>query len=125
MLSTLCNGVRRRDFLRAGVLAGLGLADFFRLRHVVGNPSPRTKDINCISIFTLGGMSHHDLWDYKADAPAEIRGDFKPIRTSVPGITLTDLVPGVAKVADQIAILRGMTHGDSDHGRGFHVMMTG
>lgn len=125
MHPSLCKGVGRRAFLQAGMLAGLGLADFLRLRQASALEVDRKKDINCIFIFTLGGMSHHDLWDYKADASAEIRGDFKPIRTSVPGITLTDILPGTAKVANQIAILRGMSHGDSDHGRGFHIMMTG
>src|SRR6266446_3819739 len=117
------SGIRRRDFVRAGTLAGFGLADFFRLSQAA--ESGPKKDVNCIFIFALGGMSHHDLWDYKADAPAEIRGDCKPLRTNVPGITLTELLPGVAKVTDQIAILRGLTHGDSDHGRGYHIMMTG
>ena len=125
MLSTFCNGLGRRSFLRAGTLAGLGLADFFRLRQTARGQEQPKKAVSCIFIFTLGGMSHHDLWDYKGDAPVEIRGEFKPIRTRVPGITLTDLLPGTAKVADQIAILRGMTHFDSDHGRGFHIMMTG
>jgi hypothetical protein len=118
-------GVRRRDFLHAGVLAGLGLADFFRLRQAGGAEAARKRDVNCIFLFTLGGMSHHDLWDYKADAPVEIRGEFQPLKTRVPGLTLTELLPGVARVADQIAVLRGMTHADSDHGRGFHTMMTG
>jgi hypothetical protein len=81
--------------------------------------------VNCIFIFILGGMSHHDLWDLKLEAPAEIRGDFKPISTAVPGIHLSEILPDVAQVMDQLAILRGMTHGDSDHGRGFHIMMTG
>jgi hypothetical protein len=117
--------LNRRGFLRAGTLASLGLADFLRLKAAAAPSAGGNKDVNCIFIFTIGGMSHHDLWDYKPDAPAEVRGDFKPIRTNVPGITLTDLLPGVAKVADKIAILRGMTHADSDHGRGFHIMMTG
>jgi Protein of unknown function (DUF1501) len=123
MRTTSRHGIRRRDFLGAGTLAGLGLADFFRLQHASG--AARKKDVNCIFIFALGGMSHHDLWDYKANAPVEIRGEFKPIRTNVTGITLTDILPGVAQVTDQITILRGMTHFDSDHGRGFHIMMTG
>lgn len=113
----------RRAFLKLGSAAGLGLADMLRLKAATNNG--RTKDINCIFIFTLGGMPHHDMWDYKADAPAEIRGDFKPIKTNVPGIGLTDLLPHTAKVTDQIAILRSLTHGDSDHGRGYHIMMTG
>jgi hypothetical protein len=116
--------VSRRSFLRAGTIAGLGLPEFLRLRAAAA-PDVKAKDVNCIFIFALGGMSHHDLWDYKSNAPAEIRGDLKPIRTKVPGLTLTEVLPGVAKVADKIAVLRGMTHADSDHGRGFHVMMTG
>src|SRR5436305_10072462 len=125
MHRSTASGIRRRDFVRAGTLAGFGLADFFRLSHAIAAGSVPKKDVNCIFIFALGGMSHHDLWDYKGDAPAEIRGECKPLRTNVPGISLTELLPGVAKVTDQIAILRGMTHGDSDHGRGFHIMMTG
>jgi uncharacterized protein (DUF1501 family) len=116
--------VSRRSFLRAGTVAGFGLPEFLRLR-AAGAADAKAKDVNCIFIFTIGGMSHHDLWDYKPNAPAEIRGDFQPLRTKVAGLTLTEVLPGVARVADKIAILRGMTHSDSDHGRGFHVMMTG
>lgn len=115
----------RRSFLQAGTLAGLGLSDFLQLTAAGRADGAKRKDVNCIFIFALGGMSHHDLWDYKADAPAEVRGEFKPIQTKVPGVALTELLPGVAKVADSIAVLRGMTHADSDHGRGFHIMMTG
>jgi hypothetical protein len=70
-------------------------------------------------------MPHHDLWDFKADAPAEIRGDFHSININVPGIRLTDLLPHTAGVTNKLAILRSMTHADSDHGRGYHIMMTG
>ena len=125
MTPTFCDGIDRRGFLRMGSAAGLSLAQLLRLRATQPVGKARTKDINCIFLFTLGGMPHHDLWDYKADAPAEIRGDFKPIKTSVPGIGLTDLLPHTAKVTDQLAILRSLTHGDSDHGRGYHIMMTG
>ena len=73
------NRVSRRSFLRAGTLAGLSLPELLRLRAAAAPVDAKSKDINCIFIFTIGGMSHHDLWDYKADAPAEVRGDFKPI----------------------------------------------
>ncbi len=127
MIPSFCDGIDRRGFLRAGSAAGLSLAQILRLQATrAGEKTPaKTKDINCIFIFTLGGMPHHDMWDYKPDAPAEIRGDFQPIKTNVPGIGLTDLLPHTAKVTDQIAILRSLTHGDSDHGRGYHIMMTG
>ena len=129
MLRPFCDGVSRRELLRVGSLAGLSLAEFLRAQQASaesrpGGTTPK-KDVNCIFIFILGGMSHHDLWDLKPDAPSEIRGDFKPIQTNVPGIQLGEIMPRVATVADRLAILRGMTHGDPDHGRGFHIMMTG
>jgi hypothetical protein len=132
MWQPYCDGVSRREFVRVGSLAGLSLAEFFRLQRAGAAESQgpagsrkRDREVNCIFIFILGGMSHHDLWDLKTDAPSEIRGDFKPISTSVPGIQLSEILPEVAGVMDRLAILRGMTHDDSDHGRGFHIMMTG
>src|SRR5262245_7146550 len=125
MTPAFCDGIDRRGFLRAGSAAGLSLAQILRLQATHAAEKAKTKDINCIFLFTLGGMPHHDMWDYKPDAPAEIRGDFKPIKTNVPGVRLTDLLPHTAKVTDQIAILRSLTHGDSDHGRSYHIMMTG
>jgi hypothetical protein len=123
----LLTRVTRRGVLRVGSIAGLSLADALRWQHATAAQSPAAakKDINCIFIFLLGGMPHQDLWDLKPDAPAEIRGDFRPISTTVPGLQISDCLPGVAPVMDKLAILRGMTHTDSDHGRGFHIMMTG
>src|ERR1700704_787999 len=122
-----CDRLDRRGFLRVGSVAGLSLAQVLRLQAAqsLEQRDARRRDVNCIFIFTLGGMPHHDLWDYKADAPAEIRGEFRPIKTNVPGIGLTDLLPRTAQVTDKLAILRSLTHGDSDHGRGYHIMMTG
>jgi len=65
------------------------------------------------------------MWDLKPEAPAGIRGDFDPIDTVVPGIQIGDMLPQISQVTDKFAILRSLTHGDSDHGRGFHIMMTG
>jgi uridine phosphorylase len=124
MLSTSAMNVTRRDFLRVGAIGGLTLAETLRLQEACRAEGAK-RDINCIFIFVLGGMSHHDLWDLKPEAPSEIRGDFSPIETSAPGVQIGELLPKTARVMDQLAILRGMTHGDSDHGRGFHVMMTG
>src|SRR6188474_1094161 len=115
----------RREFLRVGALAGLSLAEVLRLQHVCAAESAKTRDVNCIFIFIVGGMPHQDMWDLKPEAPAEIRGDFQPISTKVPGLFVSDVLPGVAKVTDKLAVLRSMTHDDSDHGRGFHIMMTG
>ncbi|MDP6443821.1 MAG: DUF1501 domain-containing protein, partial [Pirellulaceae bacterium] len=115
----------RRTFLKAGALAGLSLGEVMHLQDVCRAETASDEDINCIFIFSLGGMPHQDMWDLKPDAPAEIRGDCHPISTSVPGIQISDLLPKVSKVVDKFAILRSLTHGDSDHGRGFHIMMTG
>src|SRR5436190_1475888 len=125
MFHTPGNGIDRRHFLRVGALGGLGLAQVLRLQHAARADGVAKKDINCIFIFLIGGMPQHDMWDPKPDAPAEIRGDFKPAATSVPGVQFTDVMPGLCRVADQVAVLRGLTHGDSDHGRGYHIMMTG
>ncbi len=125
MLPTFCDGIDRRGFLRVGSLAGLSLAEFLRLQQAQGAPAAAKKDVNCIFIFLLGGMPHQDMWDPKPDAPAEIRGDFQPIHTALPGLQVTDLLPRIAKVTDKLAVLRSLTHNDSDHGRGYHIMMTG
>src|SRR5438874_3855154 len=126
-MSRFCDGLDRRGFLRVGSVAGLSLAQFFRLQAAQGEgrTDARRRDVNCIFIFTLGGMPHHDLWDFKPDAPAEIRGDFHAINTNVPGTRLTDLLPHTARVTNKLAILRSLTHPEPDHGRGYHIMMTG
>lgn len=114
----------RRHFFRLGALGGLSLPEILRLQHSCAAESA-SQDVNCIFIFIVGGMPQQDMWDLKPDAPAEVRGDFQPISTKVPGIQISDVLPKTANVTDKFAILRSMTHGDSDHGRGFHIMMTG
>ena len=120
-------GVDRRGFLKVGSLGGLSLAEALRLQALSAAdiPAEKRKDVNCIFIFIIGGMAHQDLWDPKPEAPAEIRGDFTPIQTKVPGLQLTNILPRMSQVADQFAILRGLTHSDPDHTAGYHVMMTG
>ena len=115
----------RRDFIRMGSIAGLGMADIMRMQHLYGSDDSSRSDINCIFLFIVGGMPHQDMWDLKPEAPSEIRGDFHKISTNVPGIQISDVIPQCSTVMDKMAILRSMTHDDSDHGRGFHVMMSG
>jgi uncharacterized protein (DUF1501 family) len=123
---SFCDRMGRRDFLHAGSLAGLSLAQVLQMQAVsAAAQAKQTKDVNCIFIFIIGGMAHQDMWDLKPDAPAEIRGDFSPINTNVPGLQVSEILPHVATVADKLAILRSMTHGESDHTAGYHVMMTG
>src|SRR5215510_3228870 len=104
-----CDGRSRRDFLHLGVLScfGLTLTDLFRLRSAraaaAGKPS---KDVSCILIWLDGGPSHLDTFDPKPDAPAEVRGDFKPIATSVPGIRICEHLPRTARAMQHIALIR-------------------
>ncbi|MDA0284036.1 MAG: DUF1501 domain-containing protein, partial [Planctomycetota bacterium] len=116
----------RREMLKLGSIAGLSMAEILHLQKIAPAADAKSRDdINCIFLFIVGGMPHQDMWDLKPHAPQGIRGDFDPISTTVPGIQLGDVIPQTATVADKFAILRSMTHSDSDHGRGFHTMMTG
>lgn len=125
MFPEYCDHMKRREFLRVGTLGGLSLAEVMRLQHACADETAKQKDMNCIFLFIIGGMPHQDMWDLKPDAPVGIRGDFNPISTAVPGIQISDVLPKISKVTDKFAILRGMKHADSDHGRGYHIMMTG
>jgi hypothetical protein len=100
-----CDGVSRRDFLRVGGLGltGLTLADVLRLRAEGGGEA---KARAVIMVCLAGGPSHLDTYDLKPDAPADIRGDFKPIRTNVPGFDVSELFPLQAQVADKLALVR-------------------
>jgi hypothetical protein len=72
-----------------------------------------------------GGPSHYESFDPKPDAPTDIRGEFKPIKTAVPGVYFSEVVPKLAKVADRISVVRSICHKDPNHGGGNHYMMTG
>src|SRR5947207_5954215 len=126
-----CAGMPRRDFLQLGVGAvlGLGFSDILRLRaHAAasqGASKSAGKQVNCIMIWLDGGPSHYETFDPKPDAPSEIRGEFKAIPTSVPGIQFCEAVPNLAKAADKLTIVRSICHKDPNHGGGNHYMMTG
>src|ERR1051325_2832428 len=120
-----CAGATRRDFLKIGTLAGLGLTlpELMRLREAAA--AEGKKPANVIFLFLDGGPSHLETFDLKPEAPAEVRGEFKPIETSVSGIRICEHLPKTAKVMDLFSILRSVTHNDSNHGAGNHLMTTG
>src|SRR5437764_4859777 len=127
---TNCAGLSRRDCLQLGLgaLLGGGLAHAFRLRASAAEPAvsaglPRAK--SCILIWQDGGPTHYETFDPKPEAPAEIRGQFKPIPTSVSGIQVCETLPLTAKVMQHCAIIRSLSHHDSNHGGGIHYMFTG
>lgn len=120
----LCDGISRREFLRVGGLAfaGLTLADVLRLRAGATPNAGRGKSV--IMIWLRGGASHIDSYDMKPQAPAEIRGEFKPIPTNVPGIQICEHMPRQAKMMDKLAIVRGIKSIDiGDHTP--HYILTG
>src|SRR4249920_909931 len=129
--NTNCNGVTRRDFLQLGLggAVGLGFCDLLRLRATAAAPVSPLKaagaNVNCILIWLDGGPSHYETFDPKPDAPSEIRGEFKAISTSVPGVQFSEVVPNLAKAADKLTIIRSICHKDPNHGGGNHYMMTG
>jgi hypothetical protein len=123
--SISCNGfrrLRRRGVLQVGALTacGLSLADLFRLQAAQAASPGMAKADSVILIWLSGGPSHQDLWDMKPEAAAEVRGEFKPIPTNLPGLQISELLPRVAKHADKFAMLRGIHHDRGEH-EGAHV----
>jgi len=115
----------RRQVVQAGLLGalGLGLSDWFRLRAWEKSSAPRAS--SCILIWLDGGPSHLDTFDLKPDAPAEVRGPFKPIATRVAGLHLSEYLPRTARLADKLAILRSVTSPLGEHNLGSHYLLTG
>ncbi len=123
--------MRRRDCLQLGV-AGLAAGSFvnlLRMRQVCAaeaKPGMQAKrPSSCILIWMDGGPTHFETFDPKPDAPAEIRGEFRPISTNVPGIQICEHMPKLAAMADKYAIVRSVCHNQGNHGAGNHYMMTG
>ena len=122
-----CDGVTRRDFLHAGALGALGftLPQLFALK-ARGAVAKEKDNRNVIMIFNLGAPSQIDLFDPKPDAPAEIRGPFKPINTKSDAIRLTELLPLHAKVADKFSLVRSAYHtAAAVHDTGHQMLQTG
>lgn len=125
MLSVRCPGTSdRRSFLRTGLTAfgGLTLADLYRLQaKTAESVSPKSM----IVLWLWGGPSHMETFDLKPNAPIEYRGEFKPIRTNVPGIEISEHLPKLAKLADKYVLLRSLSHGSSGHVNSTHTVLTG
>lgn len=112
--SRFCDGVSRRNFLKIGGLGLGGVALPQLLRAEASNGVKRSHKA-VIMIFLPGGPSHQDMFDLKMDAPSEIRGEFKPISTSVPGIQICEHLPKLAKLIDKTAIIRSIVGATGDH----------
>jgi hypothetical protein len=119
----LCCGWTRREMLQAGAAGffGLGLSDFLRLEEAqAGSSSHRESHFghakSCILLHLYGSPSQLETFDMKPGAPVEIRGEFKPIRSSLPGLDVCELLPNLARVMDRTCVVRSMTHPYPIHG---------
>jgi hypothetical protein len=125
-------GLTRRGVLRLGGAAGLtlGMLPFLRAakeRDSAANSTApgfgRAKSV--LLVYASGGQSQLDMWDMKPHAPAEVRGDFRPIATAVPGTTICEHMPRLARLADRYTLLRSVSHDDLDHGSATYLALTG
>ncbi|MBL9175060.1 MAG: DUF1501 domain-containing protein [Verrucomicrobiales bacterium] len=112
--SRFCDGVSRRNFLRIGALGmgGIAVPQLLRAETASGLRSGQKA---VIMIYLPGGPPHQDTFDLKMEAPAEIRGEFKPIPTNVPGTQICELLPRLAKITDQYTIIRSIADAVDDH----------
>ena len=106
---SFCDGISRRGVLKIGALGfgafGLNMADILRAESKTGTSMKHKAVIN---IFLGGGPPHQDMWEIKTEAPKEIRGPFKPISTSVPGIQIGECFPKIAQIMDKSTVLRAV-----------------
>jgi hypothetical protein len=125
----VCQGVTRREWLRVGALAPLGLAlpDLLAAQEAAAAQPAASfgRARSCILAFLFGAPAHQDLWDLKPDAPSEVRGEFKPIETSVSGIRVGEHLPLTAAQAHRFSIVRSVSHPDNTHTVAMHYMLTG
>src|SRR3990172_5204597 len=119
----------RRELLRIGGLSLLGLSELelVQLRALAGTDGTagQRRHNRCVFIFLFGGPSHIDLWDMKPGAPAEVRGEFRPVATRVPGIQIAEHLPRLAQQMDKVCLVRSMTHHMNVHGPACSELFSG
>jgi len=124
-----CDGISRRDFVRLGSASVLGMSftlpDLLAAKARAAQQGQPTRDVSLIFVFLHGGLSTIDSLDLKPDAPAEFRGEFRPIDTNVPGIRIGEHLPRLARQMDKVALIRSFRHHNSDHGPADHYILTG
>jgi hypothetical protein len=122
-----CDGMTRRQALRigaSGLISGLSLPWLLEAQATAPTARPAPAQA-CIFIFLEGGPSQLDMWDLKPDAPAEVRGPFRPINTNVTGTMISEHLPLCARIANKYTIVRNHSHNDNGHNTGYHYVMTG
>lgn len=126
MIQDVCVS-RRRALATSATLCGMSLPGYLQLRQASADQSAVTagKAKSCIIVYLWGGISHLESFDLKPNAPSEIRGEFKPIPTVVPGIEIGEHLPLLAQHTDKLTIIRSIHHDDPAHGRGMYWNLTG
>jgi len=121
------DALTRRAAIQAGTLGllGLGLHQLAPLRAASAGRNPRGRAKSVIYIFLSGGLSQHESFDPKPDAPLEARGEFKAIRTRTPGLHICEHLPELAKRSNKWALCRSLSHAFNEHSQGHHIMLTG
>lgn len=117
----------RREFLRIGgglAIAGLSAAGWARAENSPSAPK-KASARSCILIYLLGGPPHLDMWDLKPDAPAEIRGPFRPIDTTLPGVRICEHLPRLAQLAHRYALVRSVSYNNNNHTPMIYYTLTG
>jgi uncharacterized protein (DUF1501 family) len=116
----MCDGVPRRTFLKVGALGGLGvsLPQLFQQQALAASKSGSTsdKDLNCIFIWAMGGMSHIDTLDPKPEAAPSVRGPFSAINTATPGVQFSEICPRLAQEQQRFALMRSWNPKNNNHG---------
>ena len=121
-----CDGLSRRDFVSVGSLTafGFGLANLLETRATRAE-APTASAQSIILLFAGGGPSQMETFDPKTGVPAEFGGDVKPLKTAIPGLVVSEHLPRIARMVQKTAILRAVSHSNSEHERGAHYLMTG
>src|SRR5947209_7117191 len=117
-IQTDCERFHRRDFLKLGSagLLGLTLPDLLRLEaRSAPAAKARRKATSVIMVWLAGGPATIDMWDPKPEAPENIRGEFKPIKTSAPGVQISEHLPRTAKLMDKCSLVRSLSHNIPEH----------
>jgi Protein of unknown function (DUF1501) len=122
------SAISRRTAVQAGAIGilGMGINHLAGLRQAIASPGfTGGKAKSCIYIFLSGGLSQHDSFDMKPEAPDNIRGEFKPISTKTPGLQICEHLPMLAERSNMWSLCRSLTHPSNDHSAGHHIMLTG